>query len=423
MEFFKTYKSGLRVVAKQIPNSFTVSLGVYVNVGSVREEKQENGYSHFIEHLLFKGTERRNAQQISEEMDDIGANLNAFTSKDNTCFYTKSASGDLEKCIDLLSDMYFNAKFDADELNKEKNVVLEEIAMNDDRPEDVCQDLIAEAIYSGQKLGQTILGTAQNIEYSDRHSILDFKNKYYIAENTVVSVAGNFDETKLDKLIEKYFEPNFGGSANTIEDEEKPEFSSKFLHQFKDVEQSHISLAFAGMPMGAKNSAPYFMMSGILGGGMSSRLFQSIREQHGLAYSVYSYPSAYKNSGFMEIYCGTNPENLNKVQKVLSETVQKFVDGGISETELKRAKAQSINGLYMSMEDSLNVMMAYGRRMLKLNQRLNLDERIANYQKVTVEDVNNAIRNTFSCDFASCYVGSENKYFDLISKLKFNSKC
>ena len=174
MQYCKTYKSGLRLVARKMPSLFTVSFGVFVNVGSVREEGLTNGYSHFIEHMLFKGTKRFNAVQISEAMDDIGAQMNAFTSKDMTCYYTKSASSDLEKCVDLLSDMYFNSTFDETELAREKKVVIEEIDMGNDNPEDVCQDLLCEAAYKNQKMGQTIVGSSQNIEYSDRHSILNF---------------------------------------------------------------------------------------------------------------------------------------------------------------------------------------------------------------------------------------------------------
>ena len=179
MEFYKQYPSGLRLVAKYLDNFYTVATGVYVNVGSIRETAETNGLSHFIEHLVFKGTERRTSLQISEEMDDIGANLNAFTSKDSTCFYTKSISTDLEKCVDLLSDMYFNAAIPPEELEKERGVVLEEINMSADTPEDVSADLIGEALYFNQPLGQTILGNPENIKYYDRDSILNYKRNHY----------------------------------------------------------------------------------------------------------------------------------------------------------------------------------------------------------------------------------------------------
>jgi predicted Zn-dependent peptidase len=422
MEFVKTYPSGLRVVAKLMPSSYAVSLGVYVNVGSIREDKEVNGYSHFIEHLLFKGTAKRKPADISEEMDDIGAQLNAFTSKDNTCYFTKSASGDLSKCRDLLSDMYFNASFDEVEIDKERNVVLEEIASNDDRPEDVCQDLIAEALYKDQKLGQTILGNAKNIQYCDRHSIINYKSKYYVASNTVISVAGNFDIDNLDKLIVSLFESNFGRAEKpktAIDDEEISVPSADYLQSFKDCEQSHLCLALPAISMGDAAAPQYLLMSSALGGGMSSRLFQNIREQNGLAYSVYAFPSLYKNSGYLEIYCGTNPENVVKVTDLLQKTIKDFIDGGITEKELARAKTQAINGQLMGLEDSLNVMMANGRRMLKLNKTLDIEERTNSFKSVSLKQINDVIAKVFSQNFASCYVGKQHKDSDVISKIKF----
>ncbi|MCM1043498.1 MAG: insulinase family protein [Corallococcus sp.] len=420
MEYSKTYKSGLRLVAKHMPSLYTVCLGIYVNVGSIREDKSVNGYSHFIEHLMFKGTTRRSAYQISEDMDNIGAQLNAFTSKDNTCFYTKSASTDLENCIDLLSDMYFNSQFDEKEIQREKNVVIEEINMGLDMPEDVCQDLIAEAAYFNQQLGQTIVGSAENIKYSDRHSILNFKEKYYVPSNTVISVAGNFDIDNLDTLIERYFENNFKSKYSAVNKEENSTFTAgKFLYKFKDTEQSHISLAYSGVSMENEEEARIFsLLSNILGGGMSSRLFQSIREKNGYAYSVYSFPSVYSNTGYLEIYCGTNPENLTDLTKLLQEELKKFVDEGITEAELARAKAQMTNGAYMGLENTMTVMTTYGRNMLKLNKVFDMEKRVAATQRISVEQVNALIRKIMGNGYSSCYVGKENNQFDLISKMR-----
>ena len=418
MQYCKTYKSGLRLVAYKMPSLFTVSFGVYVNVGSIREDESTNGYAHFIEHMQFKGTKRFNAAQISEVMDDIGANMNAFTATDGTCYYTKSASSDLEKCVDLLSDMYFNSVFDETELEREKKVVIEEIQMGNDSPDDVCTNLIFEACYNGQKLGQTIIGPARNIEYCDRHSILNFKKKYYTASNTVISVAGNFDEDNLDKLIEKYFEPYFDNNTDSVEEEEKSVHTSLFLHKFKDIEQSHVELAFDSVALLPETDRTVSgLMNNILGGGLSSRLFQTIREKHGLAYSVGSSQSIYKNSGFLSIYCATNPKKLNKLYQLLQEELQKFVDEGVTEKELARSKAQLINGLYMSMEDSMAIMRSFGRYLIKTNKMLDIKNRVDTFASATVEDVNAMIRRVFGSSPASCYVGKEVEGFDLISKI------
>ena len=242
MDFCKQYPSGLRLVAKQLDGFYTVSLGVFVDVGCVRETARDNGYSHFIEHLVFKGTKRRTCLQISEELDDIGANINAYTAKDATCFYTKSSADDLEKCMDILSDMYFNASVPEEELAREKGVVIEEIKMCEDSPDDVSQDLVSSAIFHGQSLGQTILGSPENIRRAERRDILAFKDAHYLPSATVIAVCGKFDADLLNTLVENYFEKHCDGSMRVSESEPTAEYRSKFLHSFKKIEQSHLQL-------------------------------------------------------------------------------------------------------------------------------------------------------------------------------------
>lgn len=415
MDFYKQYRSGLRLVAKKLENFHTVSFGIYVNVGSVRETESNNGYSHFIEHLLFKGTERRTTKQISEEMDDIGATLNAYTAKDCTCFYTKSISSDLEKCIDLLSDMYFNATFPEEEIEKEKGVVVEEINMSQDAPDEVSQDLIAQALFFKQPLGQAILGNTDNIKYSDRHSILKYKEKHYISSNTVISVAGNFQFEKLDKLVEQYFESRALQGVHAQEPEVT--YTSEFLHRFKDTEQSHLQLAVGGVPVNSPKRYALSIMSSVLGGGMSSRLFQSIREKHGLAYSVYSYPSYYATCGMLEVYAGLSPSNIAKVCRLIQREINVLLEEGITSKELDRAKAQAINGLYINTENNMTLMRLYGRCMLKTGNIYSAEKEVENFRNVTLEDVNNIAREIFAQTYASTYVGKEVADFDIVSKL------
>ncbi len=407
MEIIKTFASGLTLVAKHMPTMYTVSAGIYINVGSVREDASNNGYSHFLEHLMFKGTTNRSYTVISEEMDDIGAQLNAFTSKDNTCYYTKSSSQDIAKCLDLLSDLYFNSTFDSVEIDKEKSVVLEEISTNNDNPEDVAQDMIIDAMFHNQKLAQTILGDAEVIKNSTRDSLLDYRSRYYTPANTVVAIAGNFDCDNLVTLVEQYFENNYSANYPTIECEQTAQPTSVHLHCFKDIEQSHIALGYNGVTLDSDELYVFSLMANILGGGMSSRLFQVIREQHGLAYSVYSYPSVYKNNGFLEIYCGTSASNLDNLCALLEKVIADFVDNGITEKELLRAKAQMRNGLFMSLESTLSTMMALGRRMLKTGKWLDIDERVSLIDRVTVADINSMIVKTFAQPHASVYVGRE----------------
>lgn len=418
MDFYKQYPSGLRLVAKRLDNFYTVSLGIFVDVGCIKEDVTTNGFSHFIEHLVFKGTEKRTCLQISEEIDDIGANINAYTSKDSTCFYTKSAADDLEKCIDVLADMYFNAAIPEEELERERGVVIEEIKMCQDTPDDVSQDLISSALFNEQSLGQTILGNIENIKYSDRHNILDFKKKHYIPSSTVISVCGKFDIDQLDKLVYNYFEQNCQGSVAQSIAEPQMAYKSKFLHSFKDIEQAHLQLAWGGCALNDSQRCASSMLAGILGGGMSSRLNQVIREQNGLAYSVYAYPSYYSTCGTFEIYVGLSPENNAKVCALLKQEIDRLLSEGITERELLRARITAVNALYMNVESNMTLMRLYGRSMLKLNELFDVEKDVAKYKSVTVDEVNTLARKLFSQSYASSYVGPKIDDFDLISKFR-----
>ncbi len=416
MDFCKQYPSGLRLVAKQTDN-YTVSVGVFVNVGSVREDSATNGYSHFIEHLVFKGTKRRTCLQISEEIDDIGANINAYTAKDATCFYTKSAFGDLERCLDILSDLYFNATIPQQELQREKGVVVEEIKMCRDTPDDVSQDLVSQALFFDQPLGLTILGNPKNIEYSDRHSLLKFKKKHYIPSATVVAVCGKFDETLLDKLVLQYFEQHCVGTQPLVE-EPTAVYRSRFLHKFKPIEQSHIQLAWGGFALSDERRIANTMLASILGGGLSSRLNQVVREQHGLAYSVYAYPSYYTSCGTFEIYVGLSPQNTAKVCGLLRNEICRLVDDGITEKELQRARMQAVNAVYMNAESNMTLMRLYGRSMLKLNEMYSVDADVDRYNAVTLQQINDVARTVFARPHASAYVGPKIADYNAPSKLK-----
>ena len=417
MDFYKQYPSGLKLVAKQMDNFYTVSLGVFVNVGCVKEDAATNGYSHFIEHLVFKGTEKRTCLQISEEIDDIGANINAYTSKDSTCFYTKSSADDLEKCMDVLSDMYFNAAIPEDELEREKGVVIEEIKMCEDTPDDVSQDLISKALFYKQPLGQTILGSIENIKYSDRHSILNFKKKHYVPTSTVVAVCGKFDFDSLDKLVENYFEQHCDKSGLLDGAEPEVSYKSKFLHTFKPIEQSHLQLAWGGFALNSAERYANSMLASILGGGLSSRLNQVIREQNGLAYSVYAYPSYYSKCGTFEIYVGLSPENNVKVCNLVKTEIDKLLNDGITERELNRARMQAVNALYMNAESNMTLMRLYGRSMLKLNELFDANKDVDKYKAVTAEDINTVARKIFVEQHASAYVGPKVDGYESVSKI------
>lgn len=416
MEFVKRYPNGLRLVAKRMEGFYTVSFGIFVNVGSVCENDKENGFSHFVEHLLFKGTPTRTALQISEEMDDIGASMNAFTSKEMTCFYTKSVAEDLEKCIEVLSDMYLNASFPEGEMDKERGVVLEEINMSADTPEDVSYDLLSQGLYFNQPLGKTILGNPENIKYCDRHSISEYKSKHYYPANTVISVVGMFDFDQLDKWIVKYFGAEVPSTAVAhVLPANQP--TAKFFHKFKDINQCHLELGWGGCSYNDDDIYALSLMCNILGGGMTSRLFQTIREKHGLVYTVSCYPSGYTNSGMVEIYAGLGPDNCQKYCDLVRDEIVRFVDGGVTQKELVRAQTQTVNGLLMTLENTLTLMRLYGRKMTN-DQLYDIDRTRQAYLDVTVDDVNAIARKVFATPFASSYVGPQNDNYDCISKIK-----
>ena len=417
MDFFKQYPSGLRLLAMEIERLYTATIGVFVDVGSVKETAENNGYSHFIEHLHFKGTKRRTSLQISEAIDDIGASINAYTSKDNTCFYTRSAATDLETCIDVLSDMYFNSAFPKSELERERGVVLEEINMCDDTPDDVCSDLAAKALFDEQSLGQTILGNPEIIKYSDRHSIEKFKKKYYIPAATVISVCGKFDFDKLDKLIEKYFETNCSKENLPTFDEPNVTYTHKLYSAIKPINQSHVQLSWGGYPINAPEGPAVSMLASILGGGMTSRLYQSVREKHGLAYSVYAFPSSYLKAGAFEIYVGMSPENSVKTCRLIKEEISKLLNDGITVTELERAKVQSVNALYMAAESPMTLMRLYGRSLLKHGEKFSVERDVEKYQAVTLSDINGISAKMLSQKHAASYVGPDGILTDLENEL------
>lgn len=411
-EFTKKFPSGLRVVFKMMPGIYSISLGVMVGVGSKYEEPSVNGYSHFIEHLLFKGTTTRTALKISEEIDEIGGQMNAYTSKDTTCYYTRTATEYMEKCFDLLSDMYFNSTFEEKNIELEKKVILEEIAMDEDIPDEVCHDIIAHAIFGDHPLGQTIVGSPSNIENSTRHSILEFMSKHYVAENTVISIAGNADFDKICEFVEKYFEKNFAKKSVLLPYKQPiflPKYEKNVEYKYKDVEQSHIELAYPSLELGNKNLSALNIMLNIFGGGMSSILFQSVREQNGLAYSVYAFNSSYNDCGYVEIYCGTNPENLNKLYPLLKNEITKLMKNKFDVKAFEKGKAQSIGNNVLAQESSMSVMSAIGGYMLKTNKLLNIDQRIKDIKNTKIEEAISTINMIFDNTPALAYVGKDTK--------------
>lgn len=404
---YKQFDNGLRLVVNKMEGMLSVSIGVLVKTGSMNESATENGISHFIEHIMFKGTEKRSAFEISDHIDRIGAQINAFTSKELTCYYTKSTKEHAHTSLEILSDIFFNSKFDKDELEREKGVVIEEINMSEDAPEEVCLDLLARAYYGQKGLGQTILGTSKNVKSFTRDDVLKYMDKYYTADNVVISIAGNVDIDNAERLVKEYFADKFTKTKSSLQISTTP-FEPLQLYKTKKIEQSHIAFAMKGISVSDAKSDALTIANIIFGGGMSSRLFQKIREELGLAYSVYSYTSQYKDNGVIEIYAGVNTSLRDLAVNAIIEQLQKFKKDGITEQEFFRGKEQVKSAFIMGQESTGSQMLLYAKYLALLDKELDINQRIKRLENVTMSDVNDVINATFDLStLATATVGSK----------------
>jgi predicted Zn-dependent peptidase len=400
-----TLSNGLRVLVEQLPTYRSVSFGIWVKIGSRNESSVQNGISHFIEHMLFKGTDRYSAKDIAEVFDGIGGNVNAFTTKEYTCYYAKVLDEHLPIAVDVLADMFFHSQFDVQELDKERNVILEEISMYDDTPDDLVHDLLAKASYGDHSLGYTILGTEENLNALASENLLQYMKEHYNIQNTVISVAGNVDDRILE-LIEQHF----GEFANQGESSSysMPPFIGEAIFQTKQTEQNHICLSLPGCSVLDERIYGMILLNNTIGGGMSSRLFQEIREKRGLAYSVYSYHSSYMDSGLFTLYTGTAPKQTEEVLKVSLDIIGEMIAKGMTESELRKGKEQLKGSLILSLESTSSRMNRMGKNELMLGKHYTLDETLARIEAVQMEQIDSLIKQLFANPFALAMVGQSN---------------
>jgi predicted Zn-dependent peptidase len=380
-----TLPNGLRIVGERIPYIHSVSIGIWVKAGSVFESNAENGISHFIEHMAFKGTSRRSARQIAEEMDAVGGHLNAATGKHCTCYYAKVIDTDLSLACDMLADITRFPVLDEGEMQKEKDVVLEEISMADDTPEDVVFDLIADAVFHNQPSGMTILGPRENITALNRNNLVQYRMKHYGPANAVVSVAGNYDINLLRDMIKEYF-GDWKGSAGESFPIEIPNVSPLSLSREKDTEQIHLCIGFPGKATGNPDVYPMAVFNNIFGGGMSSRLFQRIREDMGMVYSVYSSPSSYPTCGDFSIYAATSPKHVKSVLKQIDAEIRLLLRDGATVKEFQQAKAQLKGSFILGQESAYNHMNSLGQNLLLLGRCISEEETISGIENVKMEE-------------------------------------
>lgn len=378
--------NGIRVVGEYMPGCRSVAMGVWIGAGSVYERGGESGAAHFIEHMLFKGTENRTASQIAEEMDAVGGNLNAFTSKECTCFYGRVLDIKIGVLAGVLADLLSNSLLAEDDIEREKGVVCEEILMVEDTPEDLCGELSASAFYEGDPLEGPILGTGDTVRAFTHDGLVSYMDRLYRPDNMVISVAGNFDFNELMALLNGCFTLR-GRSVDSNVKYGVHVPGRRLAVVNKDIEQVHVCMNLRGFPMDTKENYALLLLNNAFGGSMSSRLFQRIREQEGLAYSVYSYPTAYKASGCFTLYAGTGADNAVTVARMMTDEVKKLRQGGITEAELERAKQQLTSSFLLSQESTTARASAIGRAELIRGSHLTEDEIIEKIESVSMSDV------------------------------------
>ncbi len=410
--------NGLKVVHKKMPGLRSVAMCVMTAVGSSDESEINNGISHFIEHMMFKGTAKRTSFDIVSEVAGLGAQINAFTSKQSTCYYIVTVDDYIEDCADILSDFYFNSTFAAEEMEKEKGVVLEEIAMSTDTPDDFCLENLTSLFYKGSSLGQTILGPPENIKKFNPKMLHDYVDNMYCADNTVVCFAGNIEQDRAIDLANKYFASNFKNSACGKTSAAFHQVKSDSITVVKDLEQANIAFAFPSFELGSKYEMANMLMSTIFGSGMSSRLFQEIRERNGLAYNVFSYPSSFINNGDFSIYLGTNPNTSMKAIQSVRKEILEVKKNGFTADEIERCKRQLKGGYVLSQESNSSVMRMLSRFALFLDKPFDLEERIEAIEKVTNDELVEVCKHVFDMDkVVASYLGKAPS-FDPLAVIK-----
>lgn len=392
-----TCSNGVRVVLENNPTVRSVAIGVWIGTGSRYETPENNGISHFIEHMLFKGTKTRSAREIAESFDRIGGQVNAFTSKEYTCYYAKVLDEHASYALEILADMFFHSVFDREELKKEKNVVYEEIKMYEDTPDDIVHDLLSKSVYENHPLGYPILGTEESLSAFDENRIRSYMDQYYSPDRVVVSIAGNVEEPFIKKV-----EAHFGKyeSASTSAKLVEPTFFRQKLSRKKETEQAHLCLGFKGLEVGHDRIYDLIVLNNILGGSMSSRLFQEVREEKGLAYSIYSYHSSFQDSGMLTIYGGTGANQLQVLSETIHETLHTLKNDGITEKELENSKEQMKGSLMLSLESTNSKMSRNGKNELILRKHKTLDEILEELNRVSMDSVNQLTNQLFTDEYA-----------------------
>ena len=408
--------NGIRVLAERMEGLRSVAIGVWVNAGSVFETARTSGVSHFAEHMLFKGTRRRSAADVAAEMDAIGANLNAFTAKECTCFHATVLEEHLEEAVELLADITQNSVLNQTDLAHEKQVILEEIAMTEDSAEDLVFEHAGEQLFKGTPLEREILGTADSVNALERSDLIEYMRKHYTGENLVIAAAGNVSPDALFTLAERYFSGVPRGNRHAAPVVRIRE-GLRCTRIEKDAEQIHLCLCVPGAGLGTEEFEPLAVLSNALGGGMSSRLFRTIREERGLAYSVYSQPIAYRGEGCLCLYAGCTERQAEEALRLMLNELDDMQRSGLSADEFLRAKQQLKGNYLLGMESAASHMNAIGKSALLLERNYELEATLNRMECVTIETVERTAAERFNPKIASfCAVGRLERIGDALER-------
>ena len=397
-----TLDNGLRIATSNRSGTQTVSLGIWVKTGSAYEVEEENGISHFLEHMVFKGTPKRTSFQIDAEIEDAGGQTNAYTSREFTAFYAKMLKDDAELALDVLSDIVLNANFPEAELQKERDVVVQEIKQTIDTPDDIIFDYFQAKAFENQAIGRNILGLAEKVLNYEATELKNYRQNHYGTNNMIVCAVGNINHQKFVDMVKARFN-DFKNKTNFKIEEQN--YTGGFYAENRDIEQAHILLGFKGFDYNSDNYYPATIFSTILGGGSTSRLFQEIREKRGLAYTTYSFNNAHTRSGLFGIYAGTTNDELKELMPVITDEIKKICNEKVSEKELSRAKVQLKASMLMGLESSSSSAEIMARQLLIFDRVIPVKEMVSRIENVTLEDIQNTARNIFASTPTYALVG------------------
>ena len=404
--------NGVTVITKKIPHVRSVSMGVWVNVGARDETDAQSGLSHFIEHMIFKGTARRSAYQIAKEFDAIGGHTNAFTSMEHTCYYAKVLDTHLDTMVEILSDIFLNSVFDPQEVERERPVIYQEIGMVEDSPEEYLHQLASQNFWGEHPLGRSILGTRENVQGFNSDTIKAFFNQFYHPERILIAVAGNVDHDGIIDLVGPAFESIHNG--HSLPERIRPRINPTGQALHRELEQAHICLSTLGLSITDPQRFAFSLMNTILGGNMSSRLFQEIREQRGLAYSVYSFMASHVDTGMFGVYAGVNPADVNQTIELLVQAMQELAQHPVSAAELNDAKEYTKGNLCLATESVDNQMVRLAQNEIHFHDYISLQSVIDNIEAVTVEEIQKLATTLFKPEQASLtLLGLVDKNLDL----------